>query len=321
MASTAPRFFIFNAPDGDRPLFAMLLLIIGVFVLALQDSLIKYISPSTSFWQMQVIRAAGNLAIITSLAFMSGSLKRILPQNWRPVYFRGLMQALCMFCFFAGAPFLSIAQMAAGLYTYPLFVSLLAIPVLGERIGRWRLGALLVGAFGATFMLNPLASNFSLVQLLPVAAGFFYACNLLILRHSCRDENPLALTFAVAIIFISFGILGMSFLMIFSPPLEIVNAMPFVMIGWPELTLTVLVICLISSILNLSGNMCMARAYQTADSSWLAPLDFTYLLFAALWGRLLFDSWPSFYSLIGMLLITTAGLITAWREAYHRSKS
>ena len=113
----------------------------------------------------------------------------------------------------------------------------------------------------------------------------------------------------------------MSFLMIFSPPLEITSAMPFVMIGWPELTITVLVICLISSILNLSGNMCMARAYQTADSSWLAPLDFTYLLFAALWGRVLFDSWPSFYSSIGMILITTAGLITAWREAYHRSKS
>ena len=94
MASTAPKFFIFNAPDGDRPLFAMLLLIIGVFVLALQDSLIKYISPSTSFWQVQVIRATGNLAVIASLAFISGSLKRILPQNWRPVYFRGLMQAL-----------------------------------------------------------------------------------------------------------------------------------------------------------------------------------------------------------------------------------
>ena len=46
-----------------------------------------------------------------------------------------------------------------------------------------------------------------------------------------------ALTFAVAIIFISFGILGMTFSDIF-PPLEITSAMPFVMIGWPELTLT-----------------------------------------------------------------------------------
>ena len=70
-----------------------------------------------------------------------------------PRFYAGLMHVL-----FAGAPFLSIAQMAAGLYTYPLFVSLLAIPILRERIGRWRLGALLVGSMWATFMLNPLAS-------------------------------------------------------------------------------------------------------------------------------------------------------------------
>ena len=319
MTSKILKSFIFNSPDGDRPLFAMFLLIIGVFILSFQDSLIKFISPDTSFWQVQVIRAAGNLTLILFLAYISGGLNLLAPKNWRPVYFRGFMQALCMFCFFAGAPFLSVAQMAAGLYTYPLFVSLLAIPVLGEKFGRWRVGALLVGAFGATIMLNPLASDFSLVQLLPVAAGFFYACNLLVLRHSCRGENPLALTFAVAIIFISFGFLGIFLLMNFSAPASALQSMPFIMIGWPELTATVLTICFLSSFLNLSGNMCMARAYQTADSSWLAPLDFSYLLFAAVWGRVLFDNWPTFYSIIGMLLITTAGLITAWREAYHRA--
>ncbi len=319
MSSIISKSFIFNSPDGDRPLFAMFLLIIGVFILSLQDSLIKFISPDTSFWQVQVIRAAGNLTLILCLAYLSGGLNLLAPKNWRPVYFRGFMQALCMFCFFAGAPFLSVAQMAAGLYTYPLFVSLLAIPILGERIGRWRVGALLVGACGATIMLNPLASDFSLVQLLPVAAGFFYACNLLVLRHSCRGENPLALTFAVAIIFISFGFLGIFLLINFSAPASAVQSMPFIMIGWPELTATVLTVCLLSSFLNLSGNMCMTRAYQTADSSWLAPLDFSYLLFAAVWGRVLFDNWPTFYSIIGMLLITTAGLITAWREAYHRA--
>ena len=91
--------------------------------------------------------------------------------------------------------------MAAGLYTYPLFVSLLAGPFLGEKIGPWRISALLIGAIGALLMLDPFTSEFSYVQLLPVVAGFFYACNLLILRRACRGENPLALTFAVAICF------------------------------------------------------------------------------------------------------------------------
>ena len=68
------------------------------------------------------------------------------------------------------------------------------------------------------------------------------------------------------------------------------------------------------SILNLFGNLGLIRAYQTAESSWLAPLDFSYLLFAAIWGKIIFNTWPTTYGLIGMILICTAGVITACQE-------
>jgi drug/metabolite transporter (DMT)-like permease len=307
-------FSLFSAPKGDNPLSALSLLLFGVIVLALQDSLIKYIAPQTSFWQMQTIRAFGNLGLIIVLGIAAGGIKLLVPQNWRPVYFRGIMLAMCMFFFFSGAPFLSVAQMAAGLYTYPLFVSLLAGPLLGERIGPWRITALIIGAGGALLMLNPFASVFLLVQLMPVVAGFFYACNILVLRRDCLKENPLALTFAVAVIFIICGLLGIMVLYFFPPSIEAATAIPFVAIGWPELTMSLLLVILFCSFLNLSGNICLARAYQTADSSWLAPLDFSYLLFAAIWGRLLFDHWPNSHALSGMVLIATAGMVTAWRE-------
>ncbi|MCP4390317.1 MAG: EamA/RhaT family transporter, partial [Gammaproteobacteria bacterium] len=91
-------------------------------------------------------------------------------------------------------------------------------------------------------------------------------------------------------------------------------SMPFVAIGWPELTLTVGLFAIFASVLNLTGNICLSRAYQTADASWLAPMDFSYLIFAALWSRAIFDQWPSNQALIGMSLIGAAGVITAWRE-------
>jgi drug/metabolite transporter (DMT)-like permease len=307
-------FSLFGAPTGDNPFSAMGFLLFGVIVLALQDSLIKYIAPQTSFWQMQTIRAFGNLGLIIGLAIAAGGLQFLVPQNWRPVYLRSIMLAMCMFFFFSGAPFLSVAQMAAGLYSYPLFVSLLAGPLLGERIGLWRITALIIGAGGALLILNPFASGFSSVQLMPVIAGFFYACNILILRRYCRTENPLALTCSVAVIFIICGLLGVSMLGLFPPSNEIVSTIPFVAIGWPELTLALLLVLLFCSFLNLSGNICLARAYQTADSSWLAPLDFSYLLFAAIWGRLLFDHWPTSQALAGMVLIAIAGMVIAWRE-------
>jgi len=58
------RFSLFSAPSGDNPFTAMGLLLFGVIVLALQDTLIKYIAPETSFWQMQTIRSFGNLGLV-----------------------------------------------------------------------------------------------------------------------------------------------------------------------------------------------------------------------------------------------------------------
>ncbi|MFT7556636.1 MAG: drug/metabolite transporter (DMT)-like permease, partial [Planctomycetota bacterium] len=91
-------------------------------------------------------------------------------------------------------------------------------------------------------------------------------------------------------------------------------AMPFVAIGWPELTVIVFAFAMLASLLNLTGNLCLSRAYQTADASWLAPIDFTYLIFAAIWSKLIFDQWPPSQALLGMALIAGAGALTAWRE-------
>jgi drug/metabolite transporter (DMT)-like permease len=308
------KLALFEHPGGDRPLAALGLLLMGVFVLALQDSLVKLMSTDTSFWQFQTLRSIGNLGFIVILALASGSLGLMMPLNWRPVYLRAALLTVCMFCFFAGAPYLTIPQMAAGLYTYPLFVSLLAGPLLGEAVGPWRIFALLVGATGAAFILSPWRDDFSAIQLLPILAGFFYATNILTLRRACRKESPLALAFAVGVAFIVSGIAGIGLLSTFPLSTEVRESMPFIAIGWPELTFMVAGFALFASVLNLTGNICLSRAYQTADASWLAPIDFSYLIFAALWSRAIFDQWPSSQALIGMALIGSAGVITAWRE-------
>ncbi len=313
---------LFQRPSGDRPITALILLLTGVFAIALQDSLVKLMSVQTSFWQFQLLRSLGNLGFVTLLALFSGGIGLLIPRNWRPVYLRAGILLVCMFFFFSGAPFLSVAQMAAGLYTYPLFISLLAIPILGERVGRWRIFAILIGAVGAAFVLNPWDADFSLLQVLPILAGLFYAANILTIRKACRDESPLALAFAAAITFIIAAAIVIGLLSLFPLSSELRTSMPFVAIGWPELTLLVAAFALFASVLNLTANICISRAYQTADASWLAPVDFSYLIFAAFWSQVIFDQWPTRTAIIGMTLIGTAGIITAWRECVvaHRNR-
>ena len=168
---------IINRPTRDRPITALVLLLSGVFILALQDGLVKEISTETSYWQLQALRAVGNLFFAILLAVLGGGLILLKPQRAGAVYLRALFLTICMFCFFGGAPYLTLTQMATGLYTYPLFVSILAGPVLGERVGIWRISALAVGIAGASLVLSPWDDGFTLLQCLPVLAGFFYALN------------------------------------------------------------------------------------------------------------------------------------------------
>jgi len=214
-------------------MIAIALLLTGTFTLGLQDSLMKLMSAETSFWQIQTLRSVCNMLIVLMLAAMSDGLTLVKPRNWKGVYLRATFLVICMFFFFSGSPFLSVAQMAVGLYTYPLFVCLMATPVLGEKIGRWRIGSLALGSLGAVFALSPWQEDFSAVQVLPVIAGFFYACNILTLRSACRHESTLALAFAAGLVFLIVGVVGIAVLSFFPLSSHLQLSMPFVAIGWP----------------------------------------------------------------------------------------
>lgn len=308
------RFDFLNPQLNDNPVSSLSMLVLGVIILSLQDSLIKFMSSETSFWQLQFIRSIGNIVLLILIAKFTNSIHLLIPVNWKPVYFRALTMTTCMFCFFAASPKLSFAQMAAGLYTFPIFVSLLAIIFLNERIGMWRIFALILGSSGALLILEPWSENFSLLQILPIMAGFFFACNIILIRKYCREESVMSLTLAVGIMFFasaSFGILFFDF--IYKAPIYR-NATPFVFIGWPLLSFIVFSFCLACSILNITGNMLLAKAYQTAESSWLAPMDYSYLVFATIWGKIFFGVWPSYSNTFGMFLIASSGILIAFRE-------
>ena len=111
---TVPVFFqtgicmkiaLFEGPSGDRPLAALVLLLTGVFALALQDSLVKFMSSQTSFWQFQTLRSVGNLGFTVMLAAATGGIGLLIPKKPGPVVLRASFLMICMFCFFAGAPF------------------------------------------------------------------------------------------------------------------------------------------------------------------------------------------------------------------------
>ena len=281
-------------------------------VLSLQDSFVKQLSYELSLWQFQALRASINLgfALIICLVFLGGFER---PRSYRAVGLRSTVHVTTMVFFFGGVPFLSLSEIAAGLYTYPFFVALLSGTMLGERVGPRRLFAIAVGFIGVLLILRPGTEAFRPVALMPVCAGFFYALSVMTTRKLCREELPINLAIGVALAFMALGVLGLGLFSVWHPG-EIAIRWPYLLTGWRPLETWMTGIIVVCSVLNLVANVSMAKAYQSAESSWLAPFDYTYLIFATFWAVVVWAQVPDAMTIAGMALIAVSGGFVAWRE-------
>ena len=260
-----------NSLPGQQKLSSALLLILGGFLLAFQDSIVKLMSDQTTLWQFQGLRGAFNFCLLLVFLVLFRKISYILPKNYFAVYLRAFFLTITMICFFSGAPYLTITQMAAGLYTYPLFTVILAGPILKEKITVLKIFSLILGFAGASLILTPWDNTYSIFQFIPILAGFFYACNILTIRKLCKNETPYAMAAGVAISFVIICSLMLLFteLINFSEGSRSLN--PFLINGWTTLTITIVLTVLMVSLFNVSGNLLITKAYQTSESTWLAP--------------------------------------------------
>ncbi len=304
---------ITNGTTTDRPTLAAFLVVGGVFLLSGQDALIKVISSELSLWQFQFFRGALNITLLVFCVRII--LRRGIPAPRRiwVVSLRSLLMVGAMVCFFAGVPYLSLASMSAGLYVFPLFVVILSSIVLGERVGPRRIAAVFLGFFGTLLVLRPGTDIFTPIALLPVGAGFFYACTLLTTRKLCRDESPITLTMGVGIVVLIMGAIGLCFFAgqnMEGFPVD----WPFLMTGWRSVDLWVYGVIIVCSVINIITTGSLAKAYQSAESSWLVPFDYFYLVFATVWGFVIWRYIPDLVTFCGILLITASGIFVAWRQ-------
>ncbi len=300
-------------PPQDNPPLAACFLVGALFILGLQDALVKLTSSEVSLWQMQTIRATGNLLLLVMLSkFLFGSA-RPRPQRLGAVSLRTILLVATMILFFGGVPFLTLSEIAAGLYVFPLFVAVLSAVLLGEPVGPRRVVAILAGFCGTLLILKPGTESFKWVSLMPVAAGLCYAAMILTTRRLCREEHPITLAYGVGIGFVVVGLAGLAVMSALEVP-EAAAAWPYLLAGWRPLEAWAFGIIVATSFLNLAANLSLTRAYQTAEASWLAPFDYSYLIFATFWGYMIWGHAPDALAVAGMLLIAGAGSFVAWRE-------
>ena len=308
------RHSLLSGVTGDRPAHAATLMVGALFLLGFQDGIVKLASSDLSMWQFQMIRAGLNLILLTLLTRVIFGTACPPPKRLWAIALRSLFLVGTMILYFGGIPFLNLADIAAGLYVFPLFVAVLSGVLLGERVGSRRIIAILIGFSGTLLILKPGTDAFQLVSLMPVGAALCYAGTVLTTRRLCREESPVTLAYGVAVTFFIVGAVGTLFFTV-SGDWSHAADWPYLFTGWHDIGLWVFALIVTCSFLNITANMTLSRAYQSAESSWLAPFDYSYIVFATFWGFVFWGHVPDLLTFVGMAMIAGAGAFVAWRES------
>jgi drug/metabolite transporter (DMT)-like permease len=285
-----------------RPVVGVLLKLSSIALLSILAACVKYLGDDVPTGQLIFVRGLISLVVLAFIAWRAYGLHILRTDRLRSHGLRSLSGTASMFCWFTALTLIPLAQFTAISFTAPMFLTVLAMLFLGERIHVYRWTALAVGFLGVLITIAPHLTfgGSSLGVFLALGAAIFSALAMAALRgmSGSGGEHPLTITFY------------------FSLTTVLVSATTAVA-GWPMPTREQWAFIAIAGLFGVFGQLLMTMSYRYAEASTLAPLDYTNLLLATALGYYFFGEVPHWSMWIGAPLVIGAGLIILWRE-YRR---
>ena len=251
--------------------------------------------------QIAFSRCAVGLALVLPILLSTG-ITSITTSRWRLHLVRGLLAVIGINCGFYALTHMPLVTVTALFFTTPLFVTILAVLMLRERVGWPRWLATSVGFVGTLVVLGFNPGGFNPLQLVPLGASVTFAASLVVSKRLSTTERPITILFYFGVI-TTIGCLPPA-LMVWVPPTP------------QEVVLLIAVGCFATS-----RAYCDIRGYAMAQASFVAPFFYFRILFMGLAGYLLFSEIPDANALVGALIIVLSTFYITQSELRGRHQT
>ncbi len=286
-----------TASGQSRAMFGIFLLLFSIVVFSIQDTITKHLAlryPVPFFlmiryWVFAIFAAALASRQVGSVITASRSRRPILQ------ILRALILVSEMGVFAWSLQYLKLADAHSIFAVYPLMTTVLAVWILGEKIGWRRWVAVFVGFAGVLIILRPGLSVFHPAAIVPFIGAIAFALYAILTRLVSRSD-PFPTTFLYTGIF---GAIAISFVGPFY------TADP-TMTDWGWIG----VLCLT----GIAGHFLLIKALEYTPAAKLQPFNYLIIVGATIMGYLAFAEIPDRYTMIGAAIIVSSGLFVVWRE-------
>jgi drug/metabolite transporter (DMT)-like permease len=287
-------------PASDGTLRGIALVCTAVFCFIIMNTMVRTLRLD-GVAVAEIVWARYFFHVLLIMAFFPRRIRTLLVAERKGLQvLRSILVFFATVCMFIAMGLMPIADAVAIAFVAPLFAVGLSVVILGEKVGPRRWAAVLVGFVGMLIIIRPGGGVLQWAALLPVFMAFFYALYQNITRMIRDSTSSLNALFYTALV----GAIAASF------------ALPFY---WQVPSLTQAAMLVAIGFLGGLGHWFIIMAYERAEVSAVAPFGYTELIWATVFGYLVFGEFPDLYTFIGAGVIAAAGLYVLYRERQARA--
>lgn len=287
-------------PREERTALGLLLMAGAVMFFTLIDTSAKWLVLSGhAAIQVVFARYAGHLIVSAVLFLPREGMDAVRSNAPAKQALRASFLFISTALNFTALKFLPITITTTIMFAGPIVVTLLAIPILGEKVGIHRVIAVCVGFLGVIVVMQPWGVGFHPAMFLNIAALILAACYFVMTRLLA-------------------GVDSNATMQLWSSGLATICLIPFALAHWTWPMGVDWVAFLLIGVFGATAHILVTVAHRYADASMLAPMIYIQIFSAALSGIVFFATWPTVWTLVGGLIIIAAGIYIWHRE--RRSK-
>jgi drug/metabolite transporter (DMT)-like permease len=279
--------------DRSARLAGIGLMLLSILMFSFGDALGKFMVATYSVGQLLWLRACAALLVLLPVIWKQRAEFVHLERPWLQLL-RVTLSTLEVAAFFLATVYLPLADVVTYYLACPIFVTALSGVVLGERIGWRRWTAILVGFCGVLIALRPSAQTVSWPAMIALGGSLSFAILMLITR-SLRATPDIVLASSQ---FVGTFLLGA----VLSP------------IGWVTPSAGSLGLFAVAGIISVSALLCVNRSLKLAPASMVVPYQYSMIVWAVIFGFVVFGDVPSWATIVGAAIIIGAGLYIFLRE-------
>lgn len=269
------------------------LMIAGIFLFAVNDALGKWLMATYSVGQVLLIRSLAAMAVLAPFIWRDRASFAAAPR-WGMQGLRALFATVEVACFYWAVAYLPLADVMAYYLAGPIFVTAIAGTVLGEPVGWRRWSAVVAGFVGVIVCLRPGVTAFSWPALIALIGSFTFSLSMISTRF-LRGTGQTVLVTTQTVAALVFGVV----------------AAPF---AWVAPSGADLALLALLGMVAMVAHVCVNRSLTVAPASTVVPYQYTTIVWAILFGYLVFGDVPDAWMLTGGAIIIGAGLFIFLRE-------